>query len=857
MNLNNEDNYSKYEKTDYKEERTPAMILTIDIGNNQLKNLNIYDINNTEQDIYNFCLKNQLDFIILKEIKKQVEILIASKLNQNVQQNKLHDSSSPKRNEINHKEKNKYQNSFNNSENIAETNFNTNQPNCVDNMNDLESFNNINKKLNGKIVNNNLDKYYSKLNNINNNNINNIKDNKKIIRHKIHKSKIEELDKESELFNNNIFSPVINNYTPNSSFFFISSSFNNIKNKNKKNPNIALRNYFSKEEDIYYTENNPFFSNNNITNNSKEIKNNSKNKSMSKSMSLNGIHFKNYNKGKDLYERNIKYNEEKNEKLKILKKNLESDLDEDNTFAPKINKISKIQKEYRKQKKLEYSNPDIIKNYKKYRDDKIKLLKEKQEKEFEKNYTFKPKINNCSSIFKNIKSQKNNFKKIGNLLNIKKISRSNTHVNNNNFITKGCSKSITRFEKLYNERINIKENQNKLRQKIFNEFSFKPKINDKSHYLKLDKPFRERLKTYSNKSRENMIRIRKLYEKERESEESFHPKLNTEKNKKLLQKKRNDSNNLNDLSNNNEIGNKNIFIINHNKIKKINNKSYSNNNILILTEKNKKDKIQIGRHTKLYLHNEKYLRQKNILTEKKNKVQSNSHICCNNSEEIINKKREKYYKILFQLLDSDEDNKITSEHINIFSIPKKIQKILEPIFISLDEEKESLNQIEFIYVCKQLYNTLSYIDKKELFSYIKQEKENNNSKKEKKIKCSFRPETNKRNNSYQKFIVNINGLNNSQSTCIDKKSKENFNYNYYNLKNSVEIKNNEMILNKLHAINSGNTRSRKKTNGDYINNINLKKKIYISKIRIKNQSSLVNNYYLIKNKNNVLKNKFE
>ena len=37
-----------------------------------------------------------------------------------------------------------------------------------------------------------------------------------------------------------------------------------------------------------------------------------------------------------------------------------------------------------------------------------------------------------------------------------------------------------------------------------------------------------------------------------------------------------------------------------------------------------------------------------------------------------------------------------------------------------------------------------------------------------------------------------------------------------------------MILNKLHGINSGNTRSRKKTNGDYINNINLKKKyIYI------------------------------
>ena len=66
MKLNNENKEKKI-----KEERTPVMILTIDIGNNKLELLNIYDINNPEQDIYNFCLKNKLDFNILKEINLQ------------------------------------------------------------------------------------------------------------------------------------------------------------------------------------------------------------------------------------------------------------------------------------------------------------------------------------------------------------------------------------------------------------------------------------------------------------------------------------------------------------------------------------------------------------------------------------------------------------------------------------------------------------------------------------------------------------------------------------------------------------------------------------------------------------------
>ena len=420
MKLNNEIINDNKEINIDSEEITPAMVLTLDIGNKKLEKLNIYDIDNPEQDIYNFCLKNKLDFNILKEIKNQIQILISQNINPNFQQNQINSYSkdTSQLNEININDKNlKYQIFFNNSDNLTETNFNTNQQNNnVEelNNNEIHENNNKNKIIKSK-SNNNLKKYYNKINNYN---TNNIKDTKKIIRHKIHKSKIEELDKEIELFNNNInnFSPPLynnNNYTPNNSSFYISPLFN----KSNNHPTIALRNYFIKEEDNIFTENNPFFENNinnsniNINNNSQNIKrnnNNKINKTVNKSMSLNGIYLKNFNPGKDLYERNLKYNEEKLEKLKILKKNLESDQDEDNTFSPKINKISKIQKEHRKQKKLEYSNPDIIKNYKKYKEDKIKLLKQKQEKELEKKYTFKPLINNLSSISKNISIQKKN-----------------------------------------------------------------------------------------------------------------------------------------------------------------------------------------------------------------------------------------------------------------------------------------------------------------------------------------------------------------------------------------------------------------------------------------------------------------
>ena len=49
--------------------------------------------------------------------------------------------------------------------------------------------------------------------------------------------------------------------------------------------------------------------------------------------SHNGSQIENYNIGKELYERGLKFKEKEKEKLEVLKHNLQVDEEEDNTFA--------------------------------------------------------------------------------------------------------------------------------------------------------------------------------------------------------------------------------------------------------------------------------------------------------------------------------------------------------------------------------------------------------------------------------------------------------------------------------------------------------------------------------------------
>lgn len=69
-------NYQKQIDDEEKEESQPVMVLNIDIGNNQIEHLRIYDIDQPEKDAYEFCFQHQLDYSSLVEITRQIHAIL-------------------------------------------------------------------------------------------------------------------------------------------------------------------------------------------------------------------------------------------------------------------------------------------------------------------------------------------------------------------------------------------------------------------------------------------------------------------------------------------------------------------------------------------------------------------------------------------------------------------------------------------------------------------------------------------------------------------------------------------------------------------------------------------------------------
>ena len=61
------------------QEMQPMMILTIDIGNGHVDKLQLFDLNNIEQETYDFCVKNKLDFNTMQEINAQIQNVLKDK----------------------------------------------------------------------------------------------------------------------------------------------------------------------------------------------------------------------------------------------------------------------------------------------------------------------------------------------------------------------------------------------------------------------------------------------------------------------------------------------------------------------------------------------------------------------------------------------------------------------------------------------------------------------------------------------------------------------------------------------------------------------------------------------------------
>ena len=64
---------------DIDDDSQPMMILTIDIGNGHYDKLQLYDLNNIDQETYDFCVKNKLDFSTMQEIINQINSVIKDK----------------------------------------------------------------------------------------------------------------------------------------------------------------------------------------------------------------------------------------------------------------------------------------------------------------------------------------------------------------------------------------------------------------------------------------------------------------------------------------------------------------------------------------------------------------------------------------------------------------------------------------------------------------------------------------------------------------------------------------------------------------------------------------------------------
>ena len=360
-------------------------------------------------------------------------------------------------------------------------------------------------------------------------------------------------------------------------------------------------------------------------------------------------------------------------------------------------------------KKIKPKNygPEIYERNLKAREDeqrRLETLRDTLNQSDEEIYTFHPKINDIPQRVLNKRSkEKKEYNNLDRILHykdyyqekLKKIKEKQQYgtllleSENCTFKPTICKKShiieekkhnsskdqipSNRFEKLYKDTIIHKDNLKHLKTEINDKYTYKPAVNDTS---RIKQSFHERLENYKTRSKAKYKKIERDVIEERKREYLFQPSLHRPK-------------------------------------------QYE-------TRKGKNKEITCDVFTNLYLYSKRYKENKKKLeTDIYKKKEHNK--ASRSSAQIIGDKRTKVFKQLFTLLDGDGDNLITSISVNINRIPENIRKILEPIFKELKEENETLNEIEFVSVCEQLYQMLPYDKKREFIIYGKTLKDSNTS----------------------------------------------------------------------------------------------------------------------------------
>ena len=363
----------------------------------------------------------------------------------------------------------------------------------------------------------------------------------------------------------------------------------------------------------------------------------------------------------------------------------------------------------------------------------IKELKENLLKDINnESYTFKPKINsNTTEILEESKKNRINYKNDKSLLNYKDILdnkmkklKDKYKEEDYSFSPNINSKSLKMENKKHlskKERINImykskEKNKKKLKQietEMYQNCSFKPEFTDYSKGNLINKSFEERQKIYYIKSKEKKD---KLYQ---EINEPFDNKTGQE-----------------------------FFtpVINEN-----------NNNTFYLSRS--KDVFDY-----LYSQAEKKMNKSNTQNSFSNLEKRNLSID-DSSNKIYKMKKYKTFEKIFNLLDSDNDNKISNNNIDFSKIPKNVIKVLNPIIDEVKNSEDPIFKDDFIEGCFKLYQILNFDEKQIIMRFPENE---NRIKKVKELTPNFpfKPKINKNSEKISNYFNILN------SSSINKTSDE-------------------------------------------------------------------------------------
>ena len=778
----------------------PIYVMTLALEQGKSEKIEIYENSDPAQLAYDFCSKNNLDFNALDYLKEQITNLLESYAkNENEENTNDNNEQTEEKNEINNNndedisvpeiEEVRESQEFNVTENYKENTKNSgNEINNLNSENNKEGINNENQneilneeilgeinigelQNNNKHSNNRNDRHNIKINN----DLNNEKNENEIFNINITSS--ENKDNSNIVENNNI-------------------DFNINKNENNENINEEYlvendEKFEEKKDDENLYNKDMYFvnSNNKNTNKRRNYKinediiigmgdydaNNNKsiNKSENISMEINDSNkIKNYNNKILLENKNNFNNDPKHDKknlslIPISKKYTEQFLTNNFNQETKTNTCTNnniIQNEEEENNNI--YTPKNIQYIYKNNTSKINYIKKETPENTEKNFNYK-KINKIkhkenisnSDKRKNTKnliqflSDRNKLIKQEKKEEIKTIKKEMDKFDkrskiNNNYLTKNTSLG----------------KMNKIKEEYGQKYSFKPVINDN---YKTDLSFNERLKIFNNiskiKKEELKNNLSNLKDKQ-SGQDFFKPKLISKQ-----------------------------FSFSKTKTKKEN------------TEEN------MDIFNKNYLYRKKYnLDKENLYNKFYEQNYEPIFYSKKISDKLINESNRKAFSNLFNVLDSDQDDLITSVSINLNNVPQKILKIIEPLLIELKEDNQTLNQDEFIKAMNKLFENISFTDRREIineynnYNTKKQTNENNKilERECKNYNFNFsRPKTpvfisynNNYNNIKEKKVVNKNTNKLAEKHFMKMQKMMDVYNNKYNKKSNK--KNNNSLYNK-------------------------------------------------------------